>query len=150
DQDGTGWSNATVNNGVVTAVTSSNFTPEIVNNTMNRNVVTALYGLRASWQATEQLKLDFDGYRSTASRPEGGADTFVTAGLVSATPYAQDLLVITDLPHSLPSLNVLIPPSQLGMSACPSGTASSTNAGYCSYTALMNSGALNDNKYWST
>ncbi len=30
------------------------------------------------------------------------------------------------------------------------GTASTTNAGYCSYTALMNSGFLNDNKYWST
>jgi TonB-dependent receptor len=151
DQNGNPtWSNATVNNGLITSVTSSLFTPEIVNNTINRNVVTALYGLKGSWQPTEKLRLDFDGYRSTASRPEGGTDTFVTAGLVSATPYAQDLITVTDQPHSLPSLNVMIPPSQLGLGACPNGTASTTNAGYCSYTALMNSGFLNDNKYWST
>jgi len=144
------WSNATVNNGLVTAVTSAAFQPEIVNNTINRNVVTSLYGLRGSWQATERFKMDFDAYRSTASRPEGGTDTFVTAGLVSQDPTAPDILVMQDLPHSLPSLNVLVPPSQLGMTACPTGTVSQTNAGYCSYTALMNSGALNDNKYWST
>src|SRR6202035_3497711 len=53
-------------------------------------------------------------------------------------------------PPSLRSLNVMIPPSQLGLTACPNGTASTTNAGYCSYTSLMNSGFLNDNKYWST
>ncbi|MDB6083044.1 MAG: hypothetical protein JWN43_925, partial [Gammaproteobacteria bacterium] len=151
DQNGNGtWSNAVVNNGVVTGVTSNNFTPEIVNNTINRNVVTALYGLKGSWQPTEKFKLDFDAYRSTASRPEGGTDTFVTAGLVSATPYAQDLITVTDQPHSLPNLNVMIPPSQLGLTACPSGTASTGNAGYCSYTSLMNSGFLNNNKYWST
>ncbi|MBS0422734.1 MAG: TonB-dependent receptor [Proteobacteria bacterium] len=144
------WSNATVNNGVVTAVTSAAFQPEIVNNTINRNVVTSLYGLRGSWQANDKLKIDFDAYRSAARRPEGGTDTFVTAGLVSQDPTAPDILVMQDLPHSLPSLNVLVPPSQLGMTACPAGTASSSNAGYCSYNALMNSGALNDNKYWST
>ena len=150
DQPVPTWSNSTVDNGLITAVTSSAFQPEIVNNTIDRNVVTSLYGLRGSWQATERFKLDFDVYRSTASRPEGGSDSFVTAGLVSQDPTAPDILVMQDLPHSLPSLNVLIPPSQLGMSSCPSGTASKTNAAYCSYTALMNSGALNDNKYWST
>jgi iron complex outermembrane recepter protein len=151
DQNGNPtWSNATVQNGVVTAVTSSNFTPEIVNNTLNRNVVTSMYGLKGSWQPTDKFSLDFDAYRSTASRPEGGTDTFLTAGLVSATPNSPDLLTITDLPHSLPSLNVMIPPSQLGLTACPNGTASTTNAGYCSYTSLMNSGFLNNNKYWST
>ncbi|MFL6601357.1 MAG: TonB-dependent receptor [Steroidobacteraceae bacterium] len=144
------WSNATVNNGLVTAVTSSAFQPEIVNNTIDRNVVTSLYGVRGSWQATDRFKMNFDAYRSTASRPEGGSDSFVTAGLVSQDPTAPDILVMQDLPHSLPSLNVLIPPGQLGMSSCPSGTASKTNAAYCSYTALMNTGALNDNKYWST
>ena len=60
------------------------------------------------------------------------------------------MIVFTDLPHSLPSLNVLIPPDQLGMQRCPAGTVSNINVGYCSYTALMNSGALNNNKYWST
>jgi iron complex outermembrane receptor protein len=150
DQFGTGWSNATVKNGVVTGVTASNFQPEMVNNTMNRNVDTTLFGLNASWQATPRLTLGADLYRSTAKRPEGGQDTFVTAGLVSSQPFAQDTLILTDLPHSLPSLNVLVPPSQLGLTTCPSGTASSTNPGSCSYTALMNSGFLNNNKYWST
>ena len=116
------WSNATVNNGVVTAVTSAAFQPEIVNNTINRNVTTSLYGLRGSWQATDRFKMDFDAYRSAASRPEGGTDTFVTAGLVSQDPTAPDILVMQDNPHALPSLNVLVPPSQLGMSACPTGT----------------------------
>jgi TonB-dependent receptor len=153
DQFGNGtWSDttATVRNGVVTGLTSSNFTPEIVNNTINRNVVTSVYGLKGSWQPTDKFSLGFDAYRSTASRPEGGTDTFVTAGLVSAQPYAEDYITVTDLPHSLPSLNVMIPPSQLGIAACPAGTASATKAGYCSYTALMNSGFLNNNKYWST
>ncbi|GAC1496539.1 MAG: hypothetical protein NVS1B6_01720 [Steroidobacteraceae bacterium] len=150
DQNGNPtWSNAVVNNGVVTSVTSNNFTPEIVNNSINRHVDTSLYGVRGSWQPTEKLTFGFDAYRSTASRPEGGADTFVTAGLVSSTPFAQDLITVTDLPHSLPSLNVVIPPNQLGLTACPAGTASPTGPG-CSYTALMNSGFLNNNKYWST
>jgi TonB-dependent receptor len=144
------WTDPTIRNGVVTGVTSSLFQPEIVNNTINRNVTTSLYGLRGSWQATEKFKLDFDAYRSAASRPEGGTDTFVTAGLVSPDATAPDILVLQDLPHSLPSLNVLVPPGQLGMTSCPAGTGSPTKAGYCSYTALMNSGALNDNKYWST
>ena len=152
DQNGNpSWTNPKItNNGLITQVTSDAFTPEIVNNTTDRNVVTSMYGLHGTWAPNDRFKLIFDGYRSAASRPEGGQDSFVTAGLVSQLPYAQDYITVTDLPHSLPSLNVMIPPSQLGMSACPSGTASSTMAGYCSYTALMNSGALNNNKYWST
>ena len=153
DQNGNGtWSDssARIQNGVVTGVTSSNFTPEIVNNTINRNVVTSMYGLKGTWTPSDRFSLGFDAYRSAANRPEGGTDTFVTAGLVSAQPYAEDYITVTDLPHSLPSLNVMVPPSQLGLSACPSGTASATKAGYCSYTALMNSGFLNNNKYWST
>jgi TonB-dependent receptor len=153
DQNGNGtWSDssARIQNGVVTGVTANNFTPEIVNNTINRNVVTTMYGLSGSWKPTDRLTLDFDAYRSTADRPEGGTDTFVTAGLVSSQLYAEDFITVTNLPHSLPSLNVMIPPSQLGLSACPSGTASTTKAGYCSYTALMNSGFLDNNKYWST
>ncbi len=131
-------------------MTSNNFTPEIVNNTLNRNVVTSMYGLRGSWQPTDKFTLDFDAYRSTANRPEGGTDTFVTAGLVSSQPYAQDIITVTDVPHSLPNLNVAIPPSQLGLTACPTGIGEHHKPGYCSYTALMNSGFLNNNKYWST
>src|SRR5256885_13334048 len=86
------------------------------------------------------------GSRPTASRRGGGADTFVAGGLVNASPTAEDILNFADLPHSLPNINVVVPPSQLGLATCPSGTASTTNAGYCSYTALMNSEFLNNNK----
>jgi iron complex outermembrane recepter protein len=151
DQNGNPtWSNAVAQNGLITAVTANEFQPEMVNNTINRNVDTWLAGLNASWKPIERLSLGLDFYRSVAKRPEGGADTFVTAGLVTDQPYAQDIINVTDLPHSLPSLNVVIPPGQLGLSACPAGTASTTNPGSCSYTALMNSGFLNNNKYWST
>jgi TonB-dependent receptor len=144
------WSNATVQNGLVTAVTSNNFTPEIVNNTTNRNVVTTLEGLKATWEPLANLSFTLDGYHSSADRPEGGEDTFVTAGLVSQTPNALDIINFSDNPHALPNINVVIPPSQIGLTACPAGSASKTNAGYCSYTALMNSGFLNNNNYWST
>lgn len=148
--DGTPWSNnAVVQNGVITAVTVTGFQPEMVNNTLNRKVDTYLYGLNASWKPTQRLSFTVDGYRSTSSRPEGGQDTFVTAGLVNDSPVAEDILNVANVPHSLPNLNVLVPPSQLGLTACPSGAASGA-AGYCSYTALMNSGFLNNNKYWST
>jgi iron complex outermembrane recepter protein len=149
--DGTPWANnAIVQNGTITSVTVNNFQPEMVNNTTNRKVDTYLYGLNGSWKPIERLTLGLDVYRSTASRPEGGQDTFVTAGLVNDSPTAEDILNFADVPHSLPNINVVVPPSQLGLSACPAGTASTTNAGYCSYTSLMNSGALNNNNYWST
>ncbi len=151
DQNGNPtFSNVVVQNGLITSVTSNNFTPEIVNNTTNRNVVTTLEGLKATWQALDNLSFTVDGYHSAADRPEGGEDTFVTAGLVSQTPNAIDILNMSDNAHALPSLNVVIPPSQLGLTACPAGSASKSNAGYCSYTALMNSGFLNNNNYWST
>jgi iron complex outermembrane recepter protein len=149
--DGTPWfNNAVVQNGVITAVSVNQFQPEMVNNTTNRHVDTYLYGLNGSWKPVERLTFGFDGYRSTASRPEGGQDTFVTAGLVNDAPVAEDILSVADVPHSLPNLNVLVPPSQLGLTACPAGAQSTTNPSYCSYTALMNSGFLNNNKYWST
>ena len=149
--DGTPWeNNAVVKNGVITAVTVDQFQPEMVNNTINRKVDTYMAGLNVSWRMTDRITLGLDAYRSAASRPEGGNDTFVTAGLVNDTATPIDILNFADLPHSLPSINVVLPPSQLGLSACPSGTASATNAGMCSYTALMNSGFLNNNKYWST
>ncbi len=144
------WVNPTIENGLITGTTVNEFQPEMVNNTINRNVDTWLYGLNGSWEVNSKLTLSLDAYRSTANRPEAGTDTFVTAGLVTDQPYAVDTLIMQDLPHSLPSLNVLIPPSQLGLSTCPAGTASTTNPGSCSYTALQDSGFLNDNKYWST
>ena len=150
DQIGTTWSNPVVKNGVVTGVTVSQFQPEMVNNTIDRVVTTSVFGLNVEWKPTDKLTFTADGYRSTANRPEGGQDSFVTAGLVTNQPTAPDTLIFSDVPNSLPNFNVLVPPSQLGLAACPKGTASSTNPGSCSYTSLMNSGALNNNNYWST
>jgi TonB-dependent receptor len=150
DQYGTGWSNTTFQNGVVTGATIANFQPESVNNTTNRIVDTSLIGLNATWKPAERLSFTGDVYRSKAKRPEGGADTFVTAGLVTNSPAAVDTLTIQDLPNSLPNLNVVIPPSQLGFKTCPPGTASLTSPGQCSYTSLTNAGLLNNNNYWST
>jgi TonB-dependent receptor len=150
DSIGTTWSNPVVKNGVVTGITVSQFQPEMVNNTVDRVVTTSMFGLNVEWKPTDKLTLTADGYRSTANRPEGGQDSFVTAGLVSNTPYAPDTLIFSDVANSLPNFNVLVPPSQLGLTTCPKGTASSTSPGSCSYTALMNSGFLNNNNYWST
>ncbi len=148
--DGTPWTDAVYSNGLITGLTSNSFQPEMVNNTTNREVNTSLFGVKATWTATDRFSVTGDIYRSKADRPEGGADTFVTAGLVSSDPTAPDTLIFTELPNSLPSINVVVPPGQLGLTACPQGTDSATNPGSCSYTALMNSGFLNDNKYWST
>ena len=74
DQNGNGtWSDssATIKNGVVTGVTSSNFTPEIVNNTINRNVVTTMYGLKGTWTPTDKFSLGFDAYRSDGESARG-------------------------------------------------------------------------------
>jgi iron complex outermembrane recepter protein len=151
DQNGNPeWVNPTIKNGVVTAVTANDFQPEMVNNTTNRVVTTTMFGLNARWKPTDRWTFTADGYQSRADRPEGGQDTFVTAGLVNNGPYPIDTLNFADLPNSLPNLNVVIPPSQLGMSTCPKGTASKTNLGECSYTALMNAGLLNNNDYWAT
>jgi len=150
DTIGTSWSNPVVKNGVVTGITVSDFQPEMVNNTVDRVVTTSVFGLNVEWKPTDKLRFTADGYRSTANRPEGGQDSFVTAGLVSNTPNAPDTLIFSDVPNSLPNFNVLVPPSQLGLTTCPKGTASSTSPGSCSYTALMNSGFLNNNNYWST
>ena len=144
------WSNPTINNGLVTGVTSAAFQPEAVNSSLNRNVNTQLYGLNADWKVSDRLSLNFDVYHSRADRPEGGGDTYVTSGLVTTGPTAVDTLVYNDVPHSLPSINVLIPPSQLGLGACPGSTGSATNPGSCSYTSLLNGGYLNNNNLWSS
>jgi TonB-dependent receptor len=144
------WTNGVVKNGVVTAMTANDFQPEMVNNTVHRVVTTSMFGLNATWKPADRWSVTGDAYQSRANRPEGGQDSFVTAGLVNNWVYPVDTLNFADVPNSLPNLNVVIPPSQLGLATCPKGAASSTNPGECSYTALMNSGYLNNNKYWST
>lgn len=103
------WSNVVVNNGLVTSFTETNFTPEIVNQTIDRKVNTSLIGLNATWQASNRLALAFDAYNSIASRPEGGHDAFVTAGLESDTPNNQDTIHWTNNPGALPSIQVTLP-----------------------------------------
>jgi iron complex outermembrane recepter protein len=84
-------------------------------------VTTSVFGLNAVWKPDRQVELTGDLYRSTADRPEGGADTFVTAGLVTNGPYPIDTLNLTDVPNSLPNINVVIPPSQLRTRGLPQG-----------------------------
>lgn len=141
---------AVVQNGVITSVSERNFQPEMINYTLNRKVHMYLYGLNVRWTPTDRLSIDTNLYQSVANNPNGGRDSFVTAGLVNNAPVAEDILNIADRPYSLPDINVVIPPSQIGLTSCPAGAASATNAGYCSYTSLMNSGYLSNNKYWGT
>ena len=77
------WSNLTVANGVVTDLTLANpdpelrLNPEILNQTQYRVVDTAMYGTRAEWKVSPDLKLIGDIYRSTSKRDSGGKDTYV-------------------------------------------------------------------------
>ena len=123
------WSNVVVKNGFITSFTANTFTPEIVNNTIDRQVTTYLAGVNATWQATSHLSFDADVYQSKANRPEGGNDAFVTSGLESTTPFNQNTINWTNNPGGLPSIAVTLPNGQ-------------------SYASALASGALNNN-YWT-
>ena len=125
------WSNVTVKNGFITAFTANNFDPEIVNQTIHREVNTYLIGANAEWKATPQLTFRSDLYRSRANRPEGGLDTFLTAGLVSPTPYNQNMLTFSANPGEMPNIKVTLPDGS-------------------DYATALASGALNDQNLWST
>ena len=126
------WSNVTVDkNGFVTAFTGNNFTPEVVNQTVNRVVNTYLVGVNAKWEATSRLSLVADAYRSRASRPEGGTDTFLTAGLVSPTPYNQDIITFSANKNAMPNIAVTLP-------------------GGIDYAGALSSGQLDNQSLWST
>jgi iron complex outermembrane receptor protein len=125
------WSNVVVKDGLITSFTGSNFTPEVVNQTVNRIVNTSLIGLNGSWNVSDSLTFDGDFYYSKADRPEGGTDTFVTAGLVSPTPYNQDTITMTANPNGLPDMVITLP-------------------GGVDYATALASGQLNDQSLWST
>jgi TonB-dependent receptor len=132
DQNGNPeWSNVTVRNGYITKFTASNFVPEAINQTIDRRVSTYVVGLNASWEPIDRLTVSADVYRSEANRPEGGTDNFVTAGLVSPTPYNQDTLVYSANPNSLPNIAVILPNGK-------------------DYAKSLASGALNNQALWST
>jgi TonB-dependent receptor len=103
------WSDVVVTNGLVTSFTETNFTPEIVNQTIDRKVNTSLFGLNATWQASSRLGFAFDLYHSAASRPEGGQDAFVTAGLQSADANNHDVIHWTNTQGGLPNIQVTLP-----------------------------------------
>ena len=130
DQNGNPeWSNVVVNHGFITSFTADNFTPEIVNNTIDRRVTTSLMGLTASFKATSKFSIDLDVYRSQANRPEGGNDAFVTSGLESTTPYNQDTINWSNTSGGLPNIQVTLPNGQ-------------------NYATALASGALNNN-FWT-
>ena len=132
DQNGNPeWSNVGIHNGYITSFTGTNFTPEIVNQTIDRVVNTYLIGLNATWQPTPRLTFRGDAYRSHASRPEGGNDAFVTAGLVSPTPYNQNVITYSANKNALPNISVTLPDGS-------------------DYATDLASGKLNDQSLWST
>ncbi len=77
------WSDITVQNGIVTGFTMDNpdpqmrLNPELLNQTEYRVVDTSLYGINGEWEATPDLTLTGDLYRSTSTRRSGGQDTYV-------------------------------------------------------------------------
>ncbi len=132
DQNGNPeWSNVTTTDGVITKFTGTNFTPEVVNQTIDRVVNTYLFGLNGTWDATPRLTLRGDAYRSHASRPEGGNDAFVTAGLVSPTPYNQNIINYSANPNAMPNISVTLPDGS-------------------DYATDLASGALDNQALWST
>jgi TonB-dependent receptor len=132
DQNGNPeWSNVTIKNGVITGFTGTNFTPEVVNQTIDRVVNTYLIGLNGVWKPSSRLTVKGDVYRSHASRPEGGQDAFVTAGLVSPTPYNQNVITYSANPNAMPNIAVTLPNG-------------------ADYATSLASGALNNQNLWST
>ena len=123
------WSNVVVTNGLITSFTGNTFTPEIVNQTIDRRVTTSLIGLSGSWQATGTLSFDADLYRSKSNRPEGGHDAFVTSGLESTTPYNQNTINWTNTANGLPNISVTLPNGE-------------------DYAAALAAGRL-DNSHWT-
>ena len=124
------WSNVTVKDGLITGFTGSNFTPEVVNQTVNRIVNTSLFGLNGTWNVNDHLSFNGDLYFSSADRPEGGTDTFVTAGLVSPTPYNQSTITMSANAGGLPDVTVTLP-------------------GGVDYATALTNGQLNDQNLWS-
>lgn len=132
DQNGNPeWSNVTTTNGIITKFTGTNFTPEVVNQTVHRVVNTYVIGLNGKWEATDRLTFRGDVYRSHASRPEGGQDTFVTAGLVSPTPYNQNTINYSANANAFPDISVTLPDGS-------------------DYATGLASGKLDNQSLWST
>jgi len=77
------WENMVIRDGIVTAFDINSddpelrLNPELLNQTEHRVVDTDLYGANVHWQATDDLLLKADVYRSTSERRSGGQDSYV-------------------------------------------------------------------------
>jgi len=137
------WSNVVVKNGIITSFTANTFTPEIVNQTVDRKVTTSLLGLNASWQASSNFTLAADFYQSKANRPEGGNDAFVTSGLESTTPYNQEVINWRNDPGGgLPFISVILPNGQSYAQALASGAL--TNDHWTAHYTGLNGNSIYD------
>ncbi len=110
DQNGNPeWSNVVIKNGLITSFVGNTFTPEIVNQTIDRKVTTSVVGLNVEWNATDRLTFSGDLYGSKANRPEGGNDAFVTSGLESPTSSNQNTITWKNNNGGLPDIAVTLP-----------------------------------------
>lgn len=74
------WTNITTDGNVITGMDVSDLTMEVVTLDDHRTVDTSLFGLNGVFQATDNLTLSADAYRSESERLSGGKNTFVVAG----------------------------------------------------------------------
>lgn len=75
------WSDVVVKDHLITSMTVNELVPEIATITNHRVVDTTQFGLKGEWDATDDLTLTGDIYRSTSERDSGGKDTFVVSGI---------------------------------------------------------------------
>ncbi len=105
------WSNVTVKNGLITGMTVNNFVPEAANITVDRVVNTSLFGLNGTWKYSKNLTLVGDVYYSKATRPEGGNDAFLAAGIggvVTPANPSSGTLTWSDSHNGLPNISVAL------------------------------------------
>ncbi|HTL49051.1 MAG TPA: TonB-dependent receptor [Steroidobacteraceae bacterium] len=75
------WSDVHITDHWVDGMTVAQLIPEISTITEHRVVDTSQFGLNGSWQASDRLHFNFDGYTSRATRDSGGKDTWVVSGI---------------------------------------------------------------------
>lgn len=75
------WSNVSIRDHWVTGMDIDQLVPEISTISEHRVVDTTQFGWNASWQTTDNLKFNFDAYRSKAERDSGGKDTWLVSGI---------------------------------------------------------------------
>ncbi|RYZ15790.1 MAG: TonB-dependent receptor, partial [Sphingobacteriales bacterium] len=75
------WSDVVVKDHLITSMTINELIPEVATITNYRVVDTTQFGMKGEWDASDDLKLTGDVYRSTSERNSGGKDTFVVAGI---------------------------------------------------------------------